>query len=140
MIKSDLRVLSWVDGALVAPGAAAIRPEDKALSGIGVFEAIKVVDGVPFALRRHLDRLVASAAPLELPIDLDRVHEGVAAVLGAMDRSEPSRRWLRITVTAGPAAMATTARAARPDRHRRNVTDGAMGADDVGRGAAMATQ
>jgi branched-chain amino acid aminotransferase len=109
VIKSDSGVLSWVDGALVAPGAAAIRPEDKALSGIGVFEAIKVVGGMPFALRRHLDRLVASAAPLELPIDLDCVHEGVAAVLAAMDRSEPSRRWLRITVTAGPAAMATTA-------------------------------
>jgi branched-chain amino acid aminotransferase len=109
VIKSDLGVHSWVDGALVAPGGTAIRPDDKGLTGAGVFEAIKVVDGTPFALRRHLDRLVASAAPLELPIDLERVHEGVAAVLAALDRTEPSRRWLRITVTAGPAAMATTA-------------------------------
>ena len=98
---------SWVDGAIVAPGAAAIRPEDKGLTGAGVFEAIKVVDGTPFALRRHLDRLLVSAAPLELPIDLDRVHEGVAAVLAAMDRRARGR-WLRITVTAGPAAMATS--------------------------------
>ena len=109
MIKSDVGVISWVDGALVAAGAAAIRPEDKGLTGAGVFEAIKVVDGTPFALRRHLDRLLASAAPLDLPIDLDRVREGIAAVLATIDESTPSRRWLRITVTAGPAGMATGA-------------------------------
>jgi branched-chain amino acid aminotransferase len=105
-VATDLAVVSWVDGAIVAPGAPAIRPEDKGLPGAGVFEAIKVVAGTPFALRRHLDRLVASAAPLDLPVDLDRVREGVAAVL-AVDGAVDGHRWLRITVTAGPAGMAT---------------------------------
>jgi branched-chain amino acid aminotransferase len=113
-VVTDLGTISWVDGAIVPPGAPAIRPEDKGLTGAGVFEAIKVVDGTPFALRRHLDRLVASAAPLDLPIDLDRVREGVAAVLAAGDADRPGRRWLRITVTAGPAGMATGRRIGDP--------------------------
>jgi branched-chain amino acid aminotransferase len=112
-VATDLGVISWVDGAIVPPGAAAIRPEDKGLTGAGVFEAIKVVDGTPFALRRHLDRLVASAAPLGLPIDLDRVREGVAAVLAA-DGTASGRRWLRITVTTGPAGMASGISAGEP--------------------------
>jgi branched-chain amino acid aminotransferase len=106
-------VVSWVDGAIVPPGAPAIRPEDKGLTGAGVFEAIKVVDGVPFALRRHLDRLVVSAAPLDLPVDIDRVRQGVAAVLAA-EGAANGQRWLRITVTAGPAGMATGVRAGEP--------------------------
>jgi branched-chain amino acid aminotransferase len=105
-VATDLGLVSWVDGAIVAPGAPAIRPEDKGLTGAGVFEAIKVVAGTPFALHRHLDRLVASAAPLDLPVDLDRVRDGIAAVL-AVDGAGEGRRWLRITVTAGPAGMAT---------------------------------
>jgi branched-chain amino acid aminotransferase len=112
-IATDLGTISWVDGAIVPPGAAAIRPEDKGLSGNGVFEAIKVFDGVPFALRRHLDRLLASAAPLDLPVDLDRVREGVGAVLAAAGAAS-GRRWLWITVTAGPAGIATGVRAGAP--------------------------
>jgi branched-chain amino acid aminotransferase len=112
-LATDLGVISWVDGAIVPSGAAAIRPEDKGLTGAGVFEAIKVVDGVPFALRRHLDRLLVSAAPLDLPVDLDRVREGVAAVLAAGGAAS-GRRWLRITVTAGPAGMATGLSAGAP--------------------------
>ena len=114
---ADVGTVSWVDGALVPAGAAAIRPEDKGLVGAGVFEAIKVVGGTPFALRRHLDRLVSSAAPLGLPIDLERVHDGVAAVLAAGpagDAGTGSRRWLRIIVTAGPARMAEAAGADDP--------------------------
>ena len=41
--------------------------------GDGVFEAIKVLDGQPFALQLHLDRLVRSAQGLGLAApDLDR--------------------------------------------------------------------
>ncbi len=114
---AGIGTVSWVNGAIVAPGAAAIRPEDKGLVGAGVFEAIKVVGDTPFALRRHLDRLVASAAPLGLRIDLQRVRDGVAAVLAAAAAGEAgteARRWLRITVTAGPARMAAAAGADDP--------------------------
>jgi branched-chain amino acid aminotransferase len=109
----DLGTVAWVDGAVVVPGEAAIRPEDQGLAGVGVFEAIKVVDGTPFALRRHLERLVTSAAPLAVPIDLDRVREAVAGVL-ATGAASHSPSWLRITVTGGPVAMAKGAVSTEP--------------------------
>ncbi|MGZ6753505.1 MAG: aminotransferase class IV [Nocardioides sp.] len=52
--------------------------------GDGLFEAVKVVDGRPFALARHLDRLAGSAQLTGLPeVDLDLVRSGVAELLSA---------------------------------------------------------
>jgi branched-chain amino acid aminotransferase len=71
--------------------------------GDGVFEAVKVVRGVPFALTRHLRRLARSADGLGLPaLDEDAVRRGVAAVLDA--ESLPLGR-LRITYTGGVAPL-----------------------------------
>lgn len=95
----------WFDGSLLAdPGAAVIGVDDHGLTvGDGVFESVKVVDGKPFAITRHLDRLVASAEGLGLPApDLDEVRRGIAVVLGD-HRLELGR--LRVTYTAGPAPM-----------------------------------
>ncbi len=101
-------VRAWVNGVLLEdPEQPMIGVSDHGLTvGDGVFEAVKVVDGAPFALRRHLDRLVASAAGLGLPEpDLDAVRAGVDAVLadGLADGLPLGR--LRITVTAGPAPL-----------------------------------
>ena len=92
-----------MDGDLLPdPEAPAIRVSDHGLTvGDGVFESLKVVDGVPFALTRHLDRLCVSAAGLGLPpVDRDAVRSGVDSVLAA--EPLPFGR-LRITVTGGPA-------------------------------------
>ena len=71
--------------------------------GDGVFEAVKALGGRPFALERHLDRLVHSAQGLGLTApDLDAVRRGVAAVLAG--ESGPLTR-IRITYTAGPAPL-----------------------------------
>lgn len=99
-----LGITSWVDGRLVPPGTPAISPEDRGLVGDGVFEAIKVVDGVPFAMTRHLDRLLKSADPLGIEVDLDAVAAGTDAVV-AVESVRARPHWLRITVTGGPAAM-----------------------------------
>ncbi len=96
---------AWIDGNLLPdPMGAAVSVVDHGLTvGDGVFEAIKVVRGVPFALDRHLERLVASAAGLGLPtVDLAAVRRGVAAVLDGQDL--PLGR-IRITVTGGPAPL-----------------------------------
>jgi branched-chain amino acid aminotransferase len=94
---------AWVNGQLLAdPTAPAVSVADHGLTvGDAVFEAIKVVDGQPFALTRHLQRLQRSAAGLGLPQVADAlVREGVAAVLAA----EPMALGrIRVTVTAGPA-------------------------------------
>lgn len=96
---------TWIDGQLLPePTAPAVRVDDHGLTvGDGVFEAIKVVEGQPFALTRHLDRLHRSAAGLGLPdVDDALLREGVAAVL---DGEPLALGRIRMTVTAGPAPM-----------------------------------
>jgi branched-chain amino acid aminotransferase len=96
----------WFNGSVMTdPTAAALRVDDHGVTvGDGVFEAVKVVDGQPFALTRHLDRLVGSAAGLGLPEpDLATVREAVGAVLEGQQVLPLGR--LRITWTAGPAPM-----------------------------------
>jgi branched-chain amino acid aminotransferase len=96
---------AWVNGQLLAdPHAPALTVSDHGLTvGDGVFEAVKVVEGRPFAFTRHLDRLARSAAGLGLPaVDDVRVLEGVRAVLEA--EHLPLGR-LRITVTGGIAPL-----------------------------------
>ncbi len=91
----------WLNGKLVAGHDAVISVFDHGLvTGDGVFETVKVVRGVPFALTRHLDRLAASAAGLGLEAPQASVlAAGAQAVIGAAPRRELAR--LRITVTAG---------------------------------------
>ena len=96
---------AWIDGELLPdPEAAAIRVTDHGFTvGDGVFEAVKVVEGRPFALELHLARLERSAAGLGLDQpDLDVVRSGIAAVL-AEEHLTLGR--LRITLTAGPAPL-----------------------------------
>ena len=94
----------WVNGQLVPPGAARVPVTDHGLTtGDGVFEALKVTGGQPFALTRHLDRLRASAAGLGLPEpDTGQIRAGVHALLA--DAGQPDRARVRITVTAGESA------------------------------------
>lgn len=96
---------AWVNGRLLEdPLAPSITVSDHGLTvGDGVFEAVKVVDGRPFALSRHLDRLTRSAEGLGLPApDLDEVRCGVDAVLEGV--TVPLAR-LRVTYTGGVAPM-----------------------------------
>jgi branched-chain amino acid aminotransferase len=96
---------AWVDGKLLDdPLAPAIAVGDHGFTvGDGVFEAMKVVDGRPFALTRHLDRLARSAAGLGLSaVDGDVVRRGIAAVLDGTDL--PLGR-LRVTYTGGVAPL-----------------------------------
>lgn len=95
----------WFNGSVLEdPTAPSIRVDDHGFTvGDGVFEAVKIRDGQPFALTRHLDRLTHSAAGLGLPApDLDEVRRAVDAVVA--DQELPLGR-LRITWTAGPAPL-----------------------------------
>ena len=96
---------AWVNGRLLEdPSAPAITVSDHGFTvGDGVFEAVKVVDGTPFALSRHLERLAFSARGMGLPaVDLDEVRRGVCAVL----ENQPLHLGrLRITYTGGVAPL-----------------------------------
>ena len=84
--RHNALVRAWVDGQLLSdPDAPAISVSDHGLTvGDGVFEAIKVVEGRPFALTRHLDRLATSAAGLGLPKpEESTVRRGIVEVLEA---------------------------------------------------------
>ena len=94
----------WLNGALVDEREAAISPFDHGiLVGDGVFETLRVYDGRPFAVDRHLDRLERSARGIDLPVPpralLDRA---VAEVTGANDVGEAR---LRLTITSGPGPL-----------------------------------
>lgn len=97
-------VTVWLDGVLVDAAEAQVSALDHGLTvGDGVFETCKVVDGVPFALTRHLRRLARSAEGMGLPAPDDAMlHQAVADVVGVFPI--PFGR-LRITWTAGPGPL-----------------------------------
>ncbi|MEV7971750.1 aminotransferase class IV [Cellulomonas sp. NPDC089187] len=98
----------WVNGELVPAERATTSARDHGLVvGDGVFEAVKVVQGTPFALGRHLDRMTRSAAGMGLPgFDAERVRRAAEQVIDAnRDLLVSDYDLLRITFTAGPGVL-----------------------------------
>jgi branched-chain amino acid aminotransferase len=96
---------AWVNGQLLTdPQSPAIVVSDHGLTvGDGVFEAVKVVEGRPFALTQHLERLGRSAASLGLPApNLEALRGAVADVL---EQEHLALGRVRITYTGGPAPL-----------------------------------
>jgi branched-chain amino acid aminotransferase len=90
----------WVDGRLGSPDEVRLSPFDHAVTvGDGVFETLKVVDGAPFAMRRHLRRLRSSAEVLGL--DIGRSDDDLRDASDAVIAATPGAGRLRITVTGG---------------------------------------
>jgi branched-chain amino acid aminotransferase len=96
-----------MNGELLAESEARVSVFDHGLVvGDGVFETIKVRQGVPFALTRHLKRLARSAAGLGLrEPDLDQIRAGALAVIAASPDVPLAR--LRVTVTGGIAPLSS---------------------------------
>ena len=94
---------NWADGRILSPGEAAVRADDHSVVvGDGVFETTGVLDGVPFALTRHLARLARSATGLGIQAPDDaRIRDAVAEVLAADRRAG----LLRITWSSGPGPL-----------------------------------
>jgi branched-chain amino acid aminotransferase len=107
-------VKTWVNGTILESAEALVSVFDHGLTvGDGVFETARVLGGTPFALTRHLQRLVASAAGLGLPKpDLDLVRHAVADTLAENDTAQPLR--LRITYTGGVSPLGSDRGVAGP--------------------------
>jgi branched-chain amino acid aminotransferase len=105
---------AWVNGHLLEnPTAPAVSVADHGLTvGDGVFEAVKVVNGEPFALTRHLRRLARSAQGLglEAPAE-DVVRRAVDEVVNGQEL--PLGR-IRITLTGGEAPLGSGRGAGAP--------------------------
>src|SRR5438105_9521 len=66
--------LASVDGLITLASEAKIPATDPGLlRGDGAFEVIRVYDGKPFAIERHLERLERSALNLRLALDVEAV-------------------------------------------------------------------
>jgi branched-chain amino acid aminotransferase len=94
----------WLNGTLDDVTALRISPLDHGLLvGDGVFETLRVYDGVPFAWRRHYERLLHSARGIGLDVpSADVLRPAAEAVLAANELAEAR---LRITVTGGEAPL-----------------------------------
>jgi branched-chain amino acid aminotransferase len=98
----------WLDGELLPLGDAGVSVLDRGLLlGEGCFETLKAIDGVPFALRRHLERLRVGARVLgiELPWSDDELRSAVHDVLHSDPVGATPLTRLRITLTGGPAPL-----------------------------------
>ncbi len=103
----SLLALAVSGRGLVDPGEPVVRADDEALlRGRAAFETLRVYEGRPFRLERHVDRLETSAASIGLPaVDRGEVEELAAAVLPTADGSDTV---LRLVWTAGPAGGSPT--------------------------------
>jgi branched-chain amino acid aminotransferase len=92
----------WLDGQLVPAKDARVSPYDHGLLvGDGVFETMRVYNGIPFAWTRHHQRLERSAGGLGLTTpSSDELRAAVDATLSANDLTEAR---VRLTLTGGPA-------------------------------------
>lgn len=103
----------WVNGQLDDVSRLRISPLDHGLLvGDGVFETLRVYDGVPFAWRRHYERLTYSAHGIGLPTPPSaELRAAAGAVLEANQLREAR---LRITVTGGEAPLGSERGEAAP--------------------------
>ena len=93
--------LACLDGQILPAEEAMVPATDEGLlRGDGVFEVMRVYEGLPFALEAHLGRLERSARNLRLPLDLEAVRSDVHRLL-AQARTQPGRDTLRVVITRG---------------------------------------
>jgi branched-chain amino acid aminotransferase len=88
-----------IDGVLL-PLAEALIPvtDDGLLRGDGVFEVMRLYDGVAFARTSHLERLARSAENLRLALDIGEVARDIDALLAS---AHPGDALLRVLATRG---------------------------------------
>jgi branched-chain amino acid aminotransferase len=98
----------YINGAFVPASEAAIAAGDLGLvRGYGVFDVLRTYARVPFALRRHLERLARSAQQIDLPLpaSLDELEALVHQALARNAAVEPERDvTIRLIVTGGASA------------------------------------
>lgn len=94
----------WLNGRLIQAAEARIDPADRGFTlGDGLFETIRIKDGVPRHLPRHLDRLGAGAGLLRLPLPYDTA-ELTGAMATLIEATGVVDGVLRLTLSRGTGA------------------------------------
>ena len=95
-----------LNGELTPLAEATIPVSDEGfLRGDGVFEAIRLYGGKPFALDEHLERLQRSAGVLSLPVDIETLRTDCETLLGQTGEIDAV---LRTVVTRGGNRLVVT--------------------------------
>lgn len=91
--------LASINGS-IGPATDAVIPatDEGLLRGDGVFEVVRLYEGVPFAMDEHFARLAGSASNLRLDYDSEALEAEVTAILAA---NGPKDGCLRIVATRG---------------------------------------
>lgn len=90
----------WIDGRLLPAREATVAAIDHGLTvGDGAFETLQVIDGRPFAVTRHINRLLTTLEALALPApDRETLSKAMSEVVAA---NALTAGRLRLTVTGG---------------------------------------
>ncbi|MGA3065999.1 MAG: D-amino acid aminotransferase [Tepidisphaeraceae bacterium] len=93
----------WFNGEIVPLAEAHINVEDRGFQfADGVYEVIRIYNGKPFTLDRHLQRLEKSATGIQLPIPLDAA--ALTSEIGnLLTRSAIREGMIYLQLTRGPA-------------------------------------
>jgi branched-chain amino acid aminotransferase len=116
-----------LNGVLMSEAAATLPATDRALThGLGLYETIKLEDGVPIFFEEHVARLVQGIAALGLDKDIDKpsLAEEICRLSEANGGADNS---CRLLVTAGapdgsPSLLIQTDRRDFPDRPLRVIS------------------
>ncbi len=104
MIKN----LISVNGNILPKEKAFILADDRGLMyGWGVFDTIRLYEGIPFMLEEHLKRLVASAAQLHMHMVND-MHNLIRQIDTFIKKAEIVNGVMRITLTPGENGVLNT--------------------------------
>ncbi|EIM30907.1 aminotransferase class IV [Microvirga lotononidis] len=88
----------WFDGAVSNDPRTGFDLRDRGLLlGDGLFETLAVANGRAFMLDAHLDRLLAGAAALNIPVDREALRRPVEDLTAAL----PEGGIIRLTLTRG---------------------------------------
>jgi D-alanine transaminase len=98
-----MQELIWINGKVMPLADARIGVEDRGFQfADGVYETLRIYNGKPFALDRHLDRLELSCSGIDLQLPMD-VDDLAGEMLDLTKRSEIADGFLYLQVTRGDA-------------------------------------
>lgn len=99
MLEKELQV--YIDGKYYPKSQAKISVFDHGLLyGDGIFEGIRVYDGIVFKLKEHIDRLYSSAHMIMLQIPATK-EEIIKTVLETLRKNSLKDAYIRLIVTRG---------------------------------------
>jgi D-alanine transaminase len=98
-----MKDLVWINGVIKPFAEATVGIEDRGFQfADGVYEVIRLYDGIPYTLEEHLDRLSRSAAGINLPVPMS-TSELSAAIESLIEATHIGEGMIYLQLTRGQA-------------------------------------